>query len=152
MNFKIVIVSVASAVCFCSCEKTVINHGYLIETVDFSAVRIGVDNSQSVYKAFGEPTMKSSIAAADGSYSWYYVSKRVEKVGVFSPKVVAKKAMIVTFDRSNVVRSVKEGSGERDITIVKQKTATGGKTAGVVGEAIGGFGKYIKRFKEADEK
>jgi outer membrane protein assembly factor BamE (lipoprotein component of BamABCDE complex) len=151
MKFRIVAILVVSIVCFSSCERTVVNHGYLIETVDFSTVKVGTDNSKSVFKVFGEPTIRSSIVGQDGSYSWYYVSKRVEKTGAFAPKVVAKKTMIITFNRNDIVTAVKEGTGEKDISIVRDKTATGGKTAGVAGEAFGGFGKYIKRFKEADE-
>jgi outer membrane protein assembly factor BamE (lipoprotein component of BamABCDE complex) len=152
MKGRLAIAIAVSVFCFSSCEKTVINHGYLIETVDFSTIKVGVDNAESVRKAFGEPTVKSSVIGPDGSYSWYYVSKKVEKVGAFAPKVLDKKTIIVSFNKNGVVTSVKEGSGEKDIAIVRDKTATGGKTAGVAGEAFGGFGKYIKRFREADEK
>ena len=141
---------ISSVFVFSACEKTIINHGYVIESADFKKITVGKDNANSVYALFGSPTMRSSVISKDGSYNWYYVSKMTEKNGFLDPVVISQKTVIVKFDKNATVMSVTESSYEKSINTVSEKTKTEGKTAGVIGETFGGLGKYMKRYTESD--
>jgi outer membrane protein assembly factor BamE (lipoprotein component of BamABCDE complex) len=115
---------------------------------EFNKVRIGRDNAQQVFELLGSPTVRSTVVGEDGTYSWYYVSKKAEKNGFMEPKVVEQETMIITFNANDIVKSVSRGTGEQLVTTVKEQTKTGGKTGGIVSEALGGLGKYRKQFEE----
>ena len=133
-----------------SCEKVVVNRGYVIETADFAKISVGHDDAQSVFDKVGSPTIRSSVIGASGEYRWYYVSKKMEKAGFLDPKAIDQKTIIVTFDSNDVVKSVDESSYEKDIQVIGEKTKTEGKDAGILGETFGGLGKYMKRYKSRD--
>ena len=135
-----------------ACETTVINRGYVLETADFSKIKVGKDDARAVFGSFGSPTMRSSIKEADGGFSWYYVSKRTEKVSFLDPKVIDQKTMIVSFDKAGIVKSVKETTYEKPVSTVSEKTKTEGSTGGVLSETFGGLGKYLKPYTESDKK
>jgi outer membrane protein assembly factor BamE (lipoprotein component of BamABCDE complex) len=132
-----------------ACEKTVINHGYAVKREHFKKITAGKDNAGVIYKVFGAPTMRSSVVASDGSYSWYYVSKMTEKTSFLMPVVVDQVTVVVTFDKKGIVKSVRESSYEKPISTVSEKTETKGKTQGAFKETFGGLGKYMNRFSES---
>jgi outer membrane protein assembly factor BamE (lipoprotein component of BamABCDE complex) len=133
----------------CSCEKAIINRGYLTETADFSKITVGKDDAQFVFRNFGSPTIRSTIADPNNGYSWYYISKRIEKTGPLDPKILEQKTIRITFDTNNIVTAVKETKyEEQNIKTVDETTKTKGKTKGIVGETFGGLGKYLKRYTE----
>ncbi|MDR1034740.1 MAG: outer membrane protein assembly factor BamE [Holosporales bacterium] len=131
---------------FTACERIVINRGYTVYLSDFSKIAIGKDTAQSVFSDFGSPTMRSSVRKKDGEYSWYYISKKMEKNGFLDPKVIDQRTIVVTFGGDGIVRSVKESTYEKPVPIVKEKTKTEGKTGGFVRETFGGLGKYMKKY------
>jgi outer membrane protein assembly factor BamE (lipoprotein component of BamABCDE complex) len=131
-----------------ACEKTVINHGYAVKREHFKKITAGKDNVVAIYRAFGAPTIRSSVTSEDGSYSWYYVSKITEKTSFLTPVVIDQVTVIVTFDRHGIVKSVRESSYEKPISTVSEKTETKGKTKGALKETFGGLGKYMSRFTE----
>jgi outer membrane protein assembly factor BamE (lipoprotein component of BamABCDE complex) len=132
------------------CEKTVINHGYVPEGVDFKSIKVG-DSTSKIISTFGSPTMTSSIPSADGSFKWFYVYKRTEKVSFLDPKVVAQKTFIISFSKAGTVSSVSESAYEQSISTVGGKTKTEGKTGSVLSETFGGLGKYMKRYTDKDK-
>ena len=148
MNRQFLLLIVFFPMLFSACEKTVVNRGYVLNVADFSKISVGKDNAKTVFEKVGSPTIRSSVTSDTGGYSWYYISKKTEKNGFLDPKVVGQKTMIVSFDKNDIVRSVTESTYEKDIDIVNDKTKTGGKDAGILGETFGGLGKYMKRYKD----
>ncbi|MDR0942375.1 MAG: outer membrane protein assembly factor BamE [Holosporales bacterium] len=134
--------------CVSACEKITMNRGYVIEPAAFSKILVGKDDEQTVFEKLGSPTIRSSIIADDGSYNWYYVSKRTEKNGFLDPKVVDQKTVIVSFNKNGVVKAVSKGAEEQSIKTVSDKTETQGKNAGVWGEVFSGLGKYRKAYSD----
>ncbi|MDR1365416.1 MAG: outer membrane protein assembly factor BamE [Holosporales bacterium] len=124
------------------------NRGYVGEFGDFNKVAVGKDTSQDVFERMGSPTASSSISS-DGSYRWFYIAKKTEKTGPMDSKTIGQSVVVVTFSSSGVVKSVSKATGERDVKIVSDSAASGGKTAGVMGEVFGGLGKYRKQFEDA---
>ena len=98
-----------------SCETVVINHGSVVESSEFKKVKPGKDDVKSVYSLLGSPTMRSSVKSEDGSFSWYYVSKRTEKTSFLSAKVVDQKTCEILFDKNGIVRSMEESSYEKPV-------------------------------------
>lgn len=139
---------IAAVLLLAACEKAIINRGYIVEPEQFKRIKIDQDDAMAVYSLLGAPTMRSSITSEDGSYSWYYVSKITEKNGFMDAVVKDQKTMIVTFNSSGVVKSVTESTYEKPVEAVADKTATGGKSKGVINETFGGLGKYMSRYKD----
>ena len=142
------LLSVVPLVCATACEKTVYMHGYAMDFSDFKKIKVGQDNAQAVMEKVGSPTICSSFEDKRGGYRWFYVSKRVEKNGFLGAKVLDQKTVVVSFNANDVVTSVNEKVGERNIDIVKEETATTGKGTGVVNELFGGLGKYRKQYQK----
>ncbi len=131
-----------------ACEKTVVTRGYALDFSDFSKIIVGKDDAQAVFEKVGSPTIRSSVENEKGGYSWYYAYKRTEKNGFLDPKVLEQKTIAVNFDSQGIVRSITESTGEKEIALVKEKTETAGKNAGIFGETFGGLGKYRKRYEK----
>ncbi|GHT88821.1 hypothetical protein FACS1894113_2130 [Alphaproteobacteria bacterium] len=118
---------------------------------DFTKISIGKDDACEVYQKFGSPTMRSCVKDEKDGYSWFYVSKRLEKNGFLDPKIVNQRTVVITFDRNDIVCSVKEIKRDTDVPVVSGKTKTKGKTKGVFGETFAGLGKYWKRYSKSDK-
>ncbi len=138
----------SSVLIFSACEKVVINRGCIIESEHFKKIKIGKNSAMEVYSYLGSPTVRSSVVALDGSYSWYYVSKITEKTGFMDPVVIDQKTMVITFDKNSIVKSISESTYEKPVSTVGAKTDTAGKTAGVFSETFGGIGKYMNRYSD----
>ncbi|MDR1390797.1 MAG: outer membrane protein assembly factor BamE [Holosporales bacterium] len=127
-----------------ACDKTMINRGYVLESVDFKGIVIGKDSAQAIFEKFGSPTVRSSIEMADGGYTWYYVSKRLEKNGFLEPKVIDQRTVAISFNAHGIVKSVTENKHEEEVEMITKKTKTEGRNSGIIGETFGGLGKYRK--------
>lgn len=140
---------VSSVLIFSACEKTIVNHGYIVDSEAFKKIVVGRDDAMAVYSSLGAPTMRSSVSSPeDGSYSWYYVSKITEKMSFMDPVVIDQKTMIITFDKTGVVKGVSESIYEKRVSSVTEKTETKGKTSGILGETFAGLGKYMNRYTD----
>ncbi len=137
---------VLSSLFFAACETRVINRGYIIDSAEFASIVVGQDTEDSIFAKFGSPTMRSTVASQDGSFSWYYVSKKLEKKSFLDAEVVDKKTKIVTFDRNGVVTSVTTSTYEDSVKMSKESTRDQGKGAGIFNETFGGLGKYRERY------
>ena len=146
---KVASVLLAFALLFTTaCEKTIMTRGYALDFSDFSKIKVGKDDAQAVFDKVGSPTIRSTIEDEQGCYSWYYAYKRTEKNGFLDPKVLEQKTIVVTFNAKGIVQSVSESKGEKEISVVTEKTATAGKDAGILGETFGGLGKYRKQYEQ----
>ena len=148
MKFSFLASLVALPVCMAACEKTVYTRGCAMDFSDFRKIRIGKDNAQTVIERIGSPAVRSSVEDERGGYDWFYVSKRVEKNGFLDAKVLDQRMVIVSFNASDIVTSIKESTEERPVKFVKEQTETSGKGTGVTSEIFGGLGKYRKQYKK----
>ncbi len=134
--------------CTTACEKTVYTRGYAMDFSDFNKIKIGKDDAQTVFEKVGSPTIRSSVENERGGYSWYYVSKRIEKNGFLDASVLDAKTIVISFDARGIVTSVAENTDERHVEIVQDQTDTSGKNSGITKEIFGGLGKYRKRYEK----
>lgn len=131
------------------CEKVVINRGYDVNTADFSTIKIGTDTAKSVFAKLGSPTLRSSVLDENGGYRWFYSAKQMTKLGFMNPKTVRAKTYIITFNSSDIVKSVEQSSYENPVVIERDTVpAKTGKTKGIVKEVFGGMGKYLDAYSK----
>lgn len=133
--------------CLPGCSNnTVINRGYDVATVDFSQIKPGTDTIQDVWDKFGSPTIRSSVIQPNGDYCWYYSSKNLTKSGFLKPTLQSKQLWIITFNKNNIVKSIKLSNNENPVHMVSDTSKSGGKTKGVINETFGGIGKYMHKY------
>ncbi|MBR1944034.1 MAG: hypothetical protein IJ848_00995 [Alphaproteobacteria bacterium] len=132
--------------CLSGCNNTVINRGYDVATADFKSIVPGKDTIQDVFDRFGSPTVRSSVVHSNGDYCWYYSAKNLTKSGFLNPTLQNKQLWIVTFDKKNVVKSVKLSNIEVPVHMISDSSKSGGNTKGVRKELFGGIGKYLHKY------
>jgi len=107
-----------------SCVNPVEKRGYSFDLSDYKLVKKGISSKESVLGFMGSPTLVSNI---DSEELWVYFSEDVRKVMFFKPKILYRKIMAISFDKTNIVKEVsnyglkdqKEVSFVSDYTKVK---------------------------------
>jgi len=131
------------------CEKTVINRGYDVEVADFSSIKVGADTVETVALKLGSPTVRSSVLQPNGDYRWYYSAENMTKFGFMKPRTTRNVSCVITFNSSDIVKSVEKSSFRKHIVMNKDTIPTrSGKTRGVFKETFGGMGKYIDKYNK----
>ena len=123
-----------------ACATTVDHRGYVPDQETIERVRAGVDNRDSVARMLGSP---SSVATFDDR-TWYYVSKRTERVAFFNDKVVDQRVLAVAFDETGLVSELRQYTLEdgRIIDPVTRKTPTLGRELNIIEQLFGNIGRF----------
>ncbi len=130
----------AFAVFLGACATTVDHRGYVPDQETIERVRAGVDDRDSVTQMLGSP---SSVATFDDR-TWYYVSKRTERVAFFNEKVVDQRVLAVAFDEEGVVSEIRQYTLEdgRIIDPVTRETPTLGRELNLLEQLFGNIGRF----------
>ena len=135
------------AVMFSGCERAVINRGYDVDIAKFNQVNVGQDTATDVFNRLGSPTVRSSVLHANGDYCWIYSAKQQTKFGFINPKTVRVINYVITFNSSDIVKSIDKNSYEKPVTLARDTMKSeSGKTKGVLKETFGGMGKYLDMY------
>lgn len=123
-----------------ACATTVDHRGYVPDQETIERLRAGVDNRESVTRMFGSP---SSVATFDDR-TWYYVSKRTERVAFFNEKVVDQRVLAVLFDETGLVSEIRQYALEdgRIIDPVSRETPTLGRELNIIEQLFGNIGRF----------
>lgn len=74
---------------------------------------------------------------------WYYIGQKMEKKGIFDPKVVDEKVIKVAFNEEGIVQTMEEIDSERmDIPKIRRKTKTGGNDITILEQLLGNVGRF----------
>ena len=147
--FRYLIVPIVSLFFVSACERSIVNRGYDIESVDFSCVKAGYDTPASVARKIGTPTFRSSVLHPNGEYRWYYYAEFATKLGFTKPKTERSECYIITFNSGNVVKSIEKKVIKKTIIRNKDTISTRlGKTKGMLKEVFGGAGKYLDKYSK----
>lgn len=104
----------------------------------------GISTRTNVLKSLGSPTTTSPF----DDNVWYYIGQKMEKKGIFDPKVTEEKVVVVAFNEEGIVDTFEEIENNRlDIPKVRDKTKTGGNDITILEQILGNVG----RFNKADE-
>ena len=132
--------------CFLSgCYPTIDSRGYNPEAMDVNKIQPGVDTEATIHEKFGSPSTVSSFKNANGTHSWYYVSKKTSTTSFYRPETLDQQAVAIYFDDQGIVRSVSQEKGETPLQPVERKTETTGYETSVMRDIFGNFGRYSQK-------
>lgn len=133
-------ISILALTCFIAgCTSSIGNHGYEVDSADFSQVRIGLDRQEDIIKRLGSPSSTSTFSPT----VWYYVSKETTTTAFFTPKTRKQKVITITFNDAGVVTAVQDIKDENFKEVVPNKnvTETTGYQSGILREIFSNFGR-----------
>ncbi len=129
-----------------ACTPTQATRGNIVEDFRMAEIVPGVSSRTNVLKSLGSPT---TVAPFDDNV-WYYIGQKTEKTGIFDPKVVDKKVVVVAFNPDGIVDSIeKVDAGQIDVPTVRRKTPTSGNEITVLQQLIGNVGRFNKQKESA---
>lgn len=134
-----------------ACESRLNTRGNLLDPERIADIRPGELSRDEVAEILGSP---SSITPF-GSDTWYYISQRTETFAFFSPKVIERQILVISFDKDGKVVKVDTLGLEqgRSINPIERTTPTHGNKLTVIEQMIGNLGRFKKkRTQKPDEE
>lgn len=121
----LVAAAVAAAMVASGCTGFVNQRGNKLDERRMEAVKPGESSKAEVAQVWGTPSAKSTF----DDNTWYYISKRTERVAFFDPDTTEQRVLIVRFDDSDRVASISEKGLEdaREVATVDRTTPTIGE-------------------------
>lgn len=125
-----------------SCAPVVRERGNNVKDEQVTSLQPGVSTKSDVLSSLGSPTTRSSL----NGETWYYVSKKTERLAFFEPETLEQKVVAINFNTNGVVDKIKKKGLEdkKDIEIVSRKTPTAGKDMSIMEQLIGNIGRFNK--------
>lgn len=124
-----------------ACTPTQATRGNIVEDYRIAEIVPGVSTRTSVLQSLGSP----STQAPFDENIWYYIGQKTEKSGIFDPKVVDKKIVVVAFNNEGVVQAIdKVNADQIDVPHVRRKTPTSGNEITVMQQLLGNVGRFNK--------
>lgn len=141
-----IVASIFLTLTLAACTPTHAVRGNIVEDYRLSEVVPGVSTRQNVLMSLGSPTTQSPF----DENVWYYMGQKTEKTGIFDPKVVDEKIVVVAFDEEGVVQLAEVIENDRiDIPRIREKTPTGGNDISAVQQIMGNLGKFNRAAEPA---
>lgn len=142
---KKTILFAAMTILLMACTPTQATHGNIVEDYRLAEVTPGISTRQNVLQSLGSPTTQAPF----DDTIWYYIGQKTEKSGIFDPKVVEEKIVVVTFDPEGVVETAEVVDANRiNIPRAREKTRTGGNEVTPMQQILGNIGRFNKPVSE----
>lgn len=146
MKTLIILFAALTGLGITACTPTEAIRGNIVEDYRLTEIVPGVSSRTNVLQSLGSP----STEAPFDENVWYYIGQKTEKRGIFDPKVVDKKIVVVAFNDEGIVSSVdKVDAGQIDVPHVRRKTPTSGNDITVMEQLIGNVGRFNKQKESA---
>ncbi len=130
-----------TALALCACTPTSATRGNMVEDYRMADLQPGVSTRSDVLKALGSPTTQAPF----DDNVWYYLGQETEKTGIFDPKVVDEKVVVVAFSKDGILQQIDNVDNNRvDIPVVRRKTPTGGHDITIMQQLLGNLGRFNK--------
>lgn len=128
------------ALMLASCTPIVNTRGHSAEDVDLSQLVPGQSSADDVRALLGSPTSTSNF----GEETWYYITQKQSRVGVFAPEVTEQQVTAITFDAEQRVHDISAYKKEdgQSVQIVSKTTPTEGHSIGFIEQMLGNFGRF----------
>jgi len=132
--------SISLCVVLASCSPIVDTRGNTREAEDLKQIIVGQSRTDDVAALLGSPTSKSNF----GDETWYYITVRKERSGMFSPEVTAQDVTAIRFDKTSTVADILEYKKEagKPVELVSKTTTTEGHSVTFLEQMLGNFGKF----------
>ena len=138
-NIIITFIALIAVVAVTGCAPTKSNRGNLVEDFRLSEITPGISTRTNVLKSLGSPT---TTAPFDDNI-WYYIGQKMEKKGIFDPKVIDERVIVVAFNDKGIVETMEDVDSERlEVPTVRRKTHTGGNDVTVLEQLLGNVGRF----------
>lgn len=141
MKMRIILFSTVFALFAGGCTATEATRGNIVEDYRMAEVVPGVSSRTNVLKSLGSPT---TTAPFDENV-WYYIGQKTEKRGIFDPKVVEEKVVVVAFNGEGLVNTIEEvDANQVNVPRVRRKTPTSGNEVTIMEQLVGNVGRFNK--------
>ncbi len=132
--------AIAIAGMMLSCTPRIDNHGNEIDLDNLVEIEPGKTRKSRVSALLGAPSSTSDF----GEDTWFYIGSTTKTVGFFSPELINRKVVYISFDQEGVVGSIgklSEADGKK-IEIVDRETPTAGQRITLLQQLIGNIGRF----------
>ncbi|MFA5591965.1 MAG: outer membrane protein assembly factor BamE [Micavibrio sp.] len=138
------LLSVLGGAGLAACTPMQATRGNIVEDYRMAEIVPGVSTRTNVLQSLGSPTTKAPF----DEDVWYYLGQKTEKRGIFDPKVVDKKVVVVAFTEDGTVDVIEEIDSEMmNVPRVRRKTPTSGNDITVMEQLIGNVGRFNNNAK-----
>lgn len=142
MKIKIqnIIILLSLLVFIAGCSSIKGYRGYIFDHDLVNAIRVDVDNKESIQTLLGNPTMRSTF----DKNNWYYYSKDTERWAFFKERVTVMDILAISFDDEDYVSETRVYTVKDNQIIdpVSKKTVTHGKDENFFAELFGNVGRF----------
>lgn len=147
-NVKLTLATLISLMAICACTPTQATRGNIVEDFRIAEVTPGISTKTNVLNSLGSPTTQAPF----DENVWYYIGQKTEKTGIFDPKVVDKKVVVVAFRDDGVVDTIEKVDADQiDVALVRRKTPTSGNEVTFMQQFMGNVGRFNKPKGSATE-
>ena len=130
-----------TAATLAACTPTQATRGNIVEDFRMAEIIPGTSTRTSVLQSLGSPTTEAPF----DENVWYYIGQKTEKTGIFDPKVVDKKIVVVAFNQDGIVETINQVDADQiDVPHVRRKTPTSGNEITVMEQLLGNVGRFNK--------
>lgn len=125
-----------------ACTSQFATRGNLPTEERLAEIIPGEVHARDVAEILGTPSTFSTF----GGESWYYISERVEYYAFLEPKILDRKVVQITFDKTGMVQNldVRDNQHNRDIVFVDRTTPTAGNEITFFEQIFGNLGRFNK--------
>jgi outer membrane protein assembly factor BamE (lipoprotein component of BamABCDE complex) len=95
----------ASVALLIACAPVISQRGYLPDPDNEGAIKTGTDTKTPVQSRLGYASTTATFNSA-GADSWYYISATEKQVAFFTPTVLKRQVLAISFDKNNKVTGV----------------------------------------------
>ena len=122
------------------CSSVIDVRGNVPAPERLAEIKPGKVGRADVIALLGTPSARSTF----GEDQWYYISSKIESYAFYQPVEIERQVVIVTFERSGVVKGVdnltlKDG---KIVSPVDRETPTAGQDLTVLGQLLGNVGRF----------
>ena len=133
-------VTILSASMFLSaCGKQINVHGQVLSQQRIDALRVGIDDKETVMRILGSPSALGTFA----DNRWYYVTTKTQDEALNPNILLERQILIVDFDEDGTLASVykKTEDDGKAIEPIGRTTPTYGQSLGVVDQLMQYLGR-----------
>lgn len=133
-----------------SCSPIIDTRGHNEEELDLSQVVKGQTSAADVAALLGSPTSTSSF----GATTWYYITAKQERVGIFAPEITQQRVRAIQFDDTGVVSDIRdyELKDGKQVELVEKVTPTEGHDLTMMEQMLGNLGRFNAPSRGADPR
>jgi len=135
-------ITLALGMALSACSAEQLTRGYVPEEDRLAEVKAGISDRASVEELLGSP---SSMGTFEDK-TWYYITRRTEKLAFFDENMKDQLILAIVFDDAGVVSDVRRYSLEdvQEIEPVERVTPTRGREMTVFEQLLGNIGRFSR--------